>query len=120
MFESADGRPLLVAIQNEREWREFCSAVLRQPGLASDPRFRSNKDRVANRPALDPIVADACRRQAYAALIVLLQSAGIAFGAVNDVTGLSAHPHLRRLAVSTPHGLTVPTPVMTTLRISTP
>ncbi len=104
VFEAADGRPLLFAIQNEREWRDLCSAVLRQPALVADPRFKSNNDRVANRQALDAIVGAACRRHAYAALIDLLQSVGIAFGAVNDVAGLSRHPHLRRLAVATPAG----------------
>ena len=104
VFETADGRPLLIAIQNEREWRELCSAVLQQPDLADDPRFRSNNDRVANRQTLDSIVAATCRRHAYAALIDLLQSAGIAFGAVNDCAGLSTHPHLRRMAVTTPTG----------------
>ncbi len=104
VFETADGRPLLVAIQNEREWRDLCSAVLRQPALADDPRFKTNNDRVANRQALDAIVAATCRRHAYAALIDLLQSAGIAFGAVNDVAGLGRHPHLRRLTVATPTG----------------
>jgi itaconate CoA-transferase len=104
VFETADGRPLLIAIQNEREWRELCVAVLQQPDLAADPRFNSNNERVANRQALDAIIAAACRRHAYGALIDLLQSAGIAFGVVNDVAGLSGRPHLRRLSVATPTG----------------
>jgi len=104
VFETADGRALLIAIQNEREWRELCAAVLQQPTLADDPRFKSNNDRVAHRTALDAVVAAACRRRDYAALIELLQSAGIAFGAVNDVAGLSTHPHLRRRTVATPGG----------------
>src|SRR5262245_4529911 len=104
LFETADGRPLLIAIQNEREWREFCAAVLQQPGLATDPRFISNNLRVANRQALDSGIAETFRRHAYAALVELLQSAGIAFSAVNDVGGLSAHPHLRRRTVATPTG----------------
>jgi crotonobetainyl-CoA:carnitine CoA-transferase CaiB-like acyl-CoA transferase len=104
VFETADGRPLLIAIQNEREWREFCLAVLQQPDLVADPRFVSNNQRVANRQALDATIAAACRRHAYAALVGLLQSAGIAFGAVNDVAGLSSHPHLRRQTVATPTG----------------
>jgi len=104
VFETADGRPLLIAIQNEREWRAFCDAVLRQPELAADPRFASNNDRVANRHALDALIAAAWRRYTSAALVQLLQSAGIAFGAVNDVAALSAHPHLRRRTVATPRG----------------
>jgi crotonobetainyl-CoA:carnitine CoA-transferase CaiB-like acyl-CoA transferase len=104
VFETADGRPLLIAVQNEREWRALCYDVLQQPVLAADPRFASNKERVANRRALDAVVATACRRHSYAALVDLLRSAGIAFAAVNDVAGLSTHPHLRRMAVTTPTG----------------
>jgi len=104
VFETADGRPLLIAIQNEREWRALCSTVLQQPALADDLRFKSNNDRVANRQSLDSIVTAACRRHGYTALIDLLQGAGIAFGAVNDCAGLSRHPHLRRMAVTTPTG----------------
>jgi len=44
------------------------------------------------------------RRHDYAALIELLQSAGIAFGAVNDVAGLSTIRTCARLAVATPGG----------------
>jgi crotonobetainyl-CoA:carnitine CoA-transferase CaiB-like acyl-CoA transferase len=104
VFDTADGRPLLIAIQNEREWRAFCATILQQPALADDPRFASNNQRVASRQALDAAIAAACRRHPYAALVALLQAAGIAFGAVNDVAGLSAHPQLRRRTVATPSG----------------
>jgi formyl-CoA transferase len=33
-----------------------------------------------------------------------LLAADIAFARVNDLAGLIAHPHLRRISVATPHG----------------
>lgn len=37
-FTCADGRDILVSIQNEREWSDFCRLVLRRPELPEDPR----------------------------------------------------------------------------------
>ena len=39
-----------------------------------------------------------------ATLVARLRAAGIAFGAINDVAGLSAHPALRRVEVDSPTG----------------
>jgi itaconate CoA-transferase len=38
------------------------------------------------------------------ALVARLNAAGTAFGMVNGVDGLSAHPQLRRMRVETPSG----------------
>ena len=38
------------------------------------------------------------------AIIERLKQAGIAFGRLNDVAGLSQHPQLRRMQVNTPSG----------------
>ena len=37
-FTCADGRDIVISIQNEREWAEFCREVLREPALLDDPR----------------------------------------------------------------------------------
>ncbi len=52
-FTTGDGKGIIVGIQNEREWQRFCATVLGEATLASDPRFGSNVQRVANRAALD-------------------------------------------------------------------
>jgi formyl-CoA transferase len=49
-LQTADG-PLAVAVGNDAQFRRF-AAVLGEPSLADDPRFRTNPDRVANRDAL--------------------------------------------------------------------
>jgi crotonobetainyl-CoA:carnitine CoA-transferase CaiB-like acyl-CoA transferase len=89
----------------------LCGEVLRQPGLATDPRFSSNVQRVANRPALDALVAAVFAEEAREALAERLFAAGIAFGRLNTVADFSQHPHLRRLDVPTPEGaVSMPAP----------
>ena len=79
--------------------------------LAADPRFRDNNRRVANRGALDALVAEVFAREPRAALAQRLKAADIAFGNLNTVADFAAHPHLRRLATPTPEGMVdVPAP----------
>jgi crotonobetainyl-CoA:carnitine CoA-transferase CaiB-like acyl-CoA transferase len=110
-FAAADGKEIVISIQNEREWVRFCAAILEAPELATDPRFSDNNRRVANRPALDRIVAARFAREPREALGKCLKEADIAFGNLNEVADFSGHPHLRRLAVPTPEGeVNVPAP----------
>lgn len=39
-YEASDGRTVLLAIQNEREWTSFCAVFLDDAALATDERFR--------------------------------------------------------------------------------
>ncbi|MFC0384142.1 CaiB/BaiF CoA transferase family protein [Muricoccus vinaceus] len=103
-FATADGSQVLISIQNEREWAEFCGHFLGQPDLPQREGFRSNVERVANRPMVDAHVA-----QAFAALsrdeaAASLRAARTAFGFVNDLAAFAHHPALRRVALDTPGG----------------
>ncbi len=102
-YGASDGE-VVIAIQNEREWRRLCAEVLGQAELASDPRFDGNSQRVANRAVLDAEIAAVFAGYSRAALKENLRAAGIAFGAVNQVADLAAHPQLRRAPVETPSG----------------
>lgn len=103
-FRAADGAEFLIGIQSEREWATFCAEVLGDPGLAQAPHLASNVARVTHRAATDALVAGAFARHDAAALETALARCGIAFARVNDMAGLSAHPHLRRVTVATPAG----------------
>jgi crotonobetainyl-CoA:carnitine CoA-transferase CaiB-like acyl-CoA transferase len=110
-FTCADGKKLVISIQNEREWVRLCTEVLGAPELATDPRFCDNNRRVANRPALDAFVAEIFAREEREALAAKLFAAGIAFGRLNNVADFSRHPHLHRIEVPTPEGsVAVPAP----------
>ncbi|MCB0093494.1 MAG: CoA transferase, partial [Caldilineaceae bacterium] len=47
LFPTADGSTVMLSIQNQREWERFCTIVLAQPEVATDPRFVHNAERIA-------------------------------------------------------------------------
>ena len=98
------GTPVLIAIQNEREWQRFCTTVLGDPSLASKPEFADNVSRVANRAALDEAIGRVFTSLEVEELHARLRAADIAFGSANGVAELSRHPHLRRATVESPVG----------------
>ncbi len=108
-FTCADGRDILVSIQNEREWADFCTLVLRRPELTQATGFCNNAARVENRAVVDQTVADVFGSLTSAEAIDRLTTARTAFGSVNSVQDLIAHPQLRtrRMLV---HGRTTEVP----------
>lgn len=107
-FRTADGGVVLVAVQNQREWQAFCSVVLEAPEVAGDERFATNPARVANREALDRIVARRLEDLDLAEARKLLDLARVASARLNSVAGLLDHPALsgrdRWREVATPAG----------------
>ncbi len=94
-FEAGDGKTVMIAIQNEREWALFCDKVLGAPDLEHDQRFNSNAKRSRNRQQLAPFLHQRLAQLNSAELIALLEDASIANALVNTVDGLRQHPQLR-------------------------
>lgn len=92
-FTCADG-PFFIGVGNDRQFRALAT-VLGAPGLADDPRFVTNADRMAHsaelRAALGTIVADRERDQLASAL----RTAGVPSGAVNHVGEALALPQVQ-------------------------
>lgn len=55
VFRCKDGRHLYVACINDKFYENFCRAIGR-PDLATDPRYRTNQERLAHREELDAIL----------------------------------------------------------------
>jgi formyl-CoA transferase len=104
VFQSADDVPILISVQNDREWVTLCTKVLGRPEFATDPRFATSPARTANRAATDGMVAEHFARHGVDELAHQLEAAQIAFARVNDVHAILRHPHLRRLSVASPNG----------------
>ncbi len=106
-FRTADGTVQL-GVQNEREWRRFCTDVLAAPRLAADQRFATNSRRIARLAELTALIEATFRPLTSAEVIRRLDAASIANAAVNDVAAFAAHPQLtaraRWRAVGTPAG----------------
>jgi len=103
-YATSGGAPILIAIQNEREFVRLAADVLGKPEFSTDPCFATNVARVGHRAELDAIINGVFQSMPRAQLIARLKAAQIAFGEVNDVAGLSRHPALRRTDVATPSG----------------
>lgn len=106
-YPTADGT-LIVAVQNDREWRRFCAEVLGDPTIADRPELHTNPQRVANRNLLDPLVAAVTTTLDTTELRRRLDAAGIANARLNTVSGFLEHPQLtqrrRWRTVDTPGG----------------
>lgn len=102
-FDCADGKVLLLSIQNDREFAALC-ALFGEPEAAERPEFRTNNARVENRAATDAFVGAHLARRGREENIDLLQSARIAIGRLSDLQDVVEHPQNRFIEVPTATG----------------
>ena len=107
-FKAGDGKTVMLGLQNEREWVQFCETVIENPALAQDERFDRNFKRNEKRTELLEII-DACfSKLTSEQLIARLEKAQIANAHLNDMEGLWKHEQLkarnRWTEVDTPNG----------------
>ena len=93
-FHAGDGSEVVLAIQNEREWVQFCAVVLGQPDLATDPRFDSGSRRVANRPALHAAIEEVLAGLTGEEVTARLEQARIAHAYQRELADVLEHPQL--------------------------
>jgi crotonobetainyl-CoA:carnitine CoA-transferase CaiB-like acyl-CoA transferase len=93
-FPTGDGGTVMLGLQNEREWVNFCDVVLQRPELATDPRFVGNANRVAERDALRALIVAAFALLSTAAVLERLETAKIANARVNTMHDVWEHPQL--------------------------
>jgi len=93
-FSAGDGGTVMLGLQNEREWVQFCQHVLQRSALATDARFDSNAQRNAHRNDLQQIILDTFSELTTAQVIERLDMAQIANARMNTMADLWAHPQL--------------------------
>ncbi|MBD8529285.1 MULTISPECIES: CaiB/BaiF CoA-transferase family protein [unclassified Massilia] len=107
-FPTGDGKTVMLGLQNEREWEQFCAKVLEQPQLAKDPRFATNSARTAARQELRAIIIETFAQQSAEQVIARLDAAQIANAHMNDMHDLWQHAQLKARArwteIETPNG----------------
>jgi crotonobetainyl-CoA:carnitine CoA-transferase CaiB-like acyl-CoA transferase len=91
-FETAD-RPLMVAVGNDKQFAQFC-AVLGLPEVPADPRFATNRQRMAHKPELLPLLQGALLQRLAGEWVDLLNTAGISSGPLNDFGAAVQDPQL--------------------------
>lgn len=108
-FTCSDGT-VIVATQNNGEWKKLCEGVVGRPELAEQSDFASNALRVANRAALDQELEPAFARLTADEAIARLDAAGVAWGRYTEVRDLGSHPALRRVDITLADGRHVSMP----------
>ena len=107
-FKAGDGKTVMLGLQNEREWAQFCETVLENPALAVDERFDRNFKRNEKRAELLDIIDSCFSKLSSEQLIARLEKAQIANAHLNDMAGLWKHQQLkarnRWTEVNTPNG----------------
>jgi crotonobetainyl-CoA:carnitine CoA-transferase CaiB-like acyl-CoA transferase len=83
LFPASDGH-IIIACGNDRQFASLCD-LLDLPDLATDTRFRTNADRVANREVLGDLLSKVTATRSRPTLITTLEHAGVPAGPINSV-----------------------------------
>ncbi|MBI2771319.1 MAG: CoA transferase [Burkholderiales bacterium] len=91
-FQCAD-RGIIVICGSEAQYRTFCN-VLKHPELADDPRFVTNRDRLAHRAELATTFNALTREWQSNELLAAFKDAGIPSGPINTYPEVFADPQV--------------------------
>jgi crotonobetainyl-CoA:carnitine CoA-transferase CaiB-like acyl-CoA transferase len=89
-FAVKDGY-VVVATRQDAFWKKLCQA-LGEPGLAGDPRFATNADRVANRATLVPRLEAILATRTVDEWMALFKAADVPAAPVNNLDRAFAEP----------------------------
>jgi len=88
------GRNIVIGAGNDGQFRKLCT-MLGKPEMADDPRFKTNKDRLANKAAMEVELARLTKDRDGEAFANELMKAGVPSGAVQEVPDVMEHPHTK-------------------------
>jgi crotonobetainyl-CoA:carnitine CoA-transferase CaiB-like acyl-CoA transferase len=94
VFETSDGG-LMVVAGNDKLFRALCSVL----GLPEDDRFRTNPDRVRNRPELAALIEERTRAWTTDELLDALVAAGVPASPVRNVGEAADHEQTLALGI---------------------
>ncbi|RDI62631.1 CaiB/BaiF CoA transferase family protein [Microvirga subterranea] len=92
VFPVSDGH-VIVAVGNDGQFARFV-AVLGQPELAQDERFRTNAGRVRHRPDLVPVLTGLTLKMTRDGLLSALEAQGVPAGPINTVADVFDDPQV--------------------------
>ena len=91
-YATADGAWIAISASSDRTFARLAAAIGR-PELTSEPRFRTNADRIRNDGELDAIVAAWMAERTLTDAMAALEAADVVAGKVYDVKDIFADPH---------------------------
>jgi formyl-CoA transferase len=99
-FDASDG-PFLICAGNNRLFAKL-AAVLGHPEWAADARFRTNRDRLANRAALLGPLREVLRTRPRSAWLEALEAAGVPCAPIHTVPEALSQPQVAALGLVQP------------------
>ena len=102
-FRTADGW-INIGAANQKNWERLV-AILGRPELGEDPRFVTNDQRMANRPALEAALNAVFQTKATADWLAILEQGGFPAGPVLSIGEMHEDPQAlaREMIVETDH-----------------
>ena len=105
VFATSDGH-LILAVGNDGQHARFWQ-VAGRPELAEDPLFKTNSQRIINRKALIPLIAEVMKTRTKREWLEQLEAATVPCGPINNMKEVFEDAQVlhRRLRVDLPHPL---------------
>lgn len=104
-FKVKDG-DIVMGSGNDKLYGILCNQVMKRPELATDPRFLTIGDRIANHAALKKIIEDWLKDYTIDEAVDMLLAAGLPAGPINTIDRVVKDPHIagaREMFVTVPH-----------------
>jgi len=92
VFPVADGH-IIIATGNDTQFAKLC-ALLGEPQIAEEARYRANSDRLGNRESLIARLSALTRRWQRAELLAKVESVGVPAGPINALDQVFADPQV--------------------------
>ncbi|HQY31829.1 MAG TPA: CoA transferase, partial [Thermomicrobiales bacterium] len=107
-YRCGNGDLVLLAVQSDLHWRNFCHIVLERPEWIDDPRFNTVPNRRINRDHLESAIEVIFQQWDRSEVNRRLEQADIPSGDLNTIAQFAEHPQLtsrdRWAAVDVPGG----------------
>ncbi|GAB3526579.1 CaiB/BaiF CoA-transferase family protein [Pontibacter brevis] len=100
-YTTKDGKQLVLAIGDDRQFRKLCTA-LGAPEVAANPRFSSNYNRVQHRAEVNKILRSLVKQQEREPLLQLLHEQYVPAGAVNTIPEVFELPQAQHMLLHHP------------------
>lgn len=102
-FPASDGH-VIFAVGNDGQFTRMCRAMGRAD-LATDARFATNANRVANREILIPLLEDITRSRSVEEWVSVMEGADVPCGPINTIDRVFANPQVqaRGMRMDLPH-----------------
>ena len=94
-FPTGDNKQVILGVQNEQEWKAFCTIVLQEVSLLDVPEFINNSLRSKNRDKLQDIILNVFKHLKQTEIIHRLELANIANAQINEMKDVWHHSQLQ-------------------------